>query len=133
MRVRIECTLQVRYPSPLGGSSSYEEKKMHSYLHAAIAAPLNGRERARLDEKRRNLIFGVASGLLVVLCWAGWVVATRFAVTTSLRPFDVAFLRYFVASAILTPVLLRQGLGLRQIGVRRTLVLVCGAGLPFLL
>src|SRR5262249_12127390 len=85
------------------------------------------------DQKRRNLILGVASGLLVVLCWAGWVVATRFAVTTSLRPFDIAFLRYFVASAVLTPVLLRQGLGLRQIGVRRTLMLVCGAGLPFLL
>jgi drug/metabolite transporter (DMT)-like permease len=105
---------------------------MSNYSRAALAAPLNRQERAQPDEMRRNLILGAASGLIVVLCWAGWVVATRFAVTTSLRPFDVAFLRYFVASAILTPVLLREGLGLRQIGAKRTLVLVCGAGLPFL-
>src|SRR5262245_24050316 len=106
---------------------------MATYPHASIATLLNGRELAQSDEKRRNLILGVASGLLVVLCWAGWVVATRFAVTTDLRPFDIAFLRYLAPSAILAPVLVRHGLGLRQIGVGRTLVLVCGAGLPFLL
>jgi drug/metabolite transporter (DMT)-like permease len=106
---------------------------MSSYQHASAAAPLNWRDLVRPDEKQRNLILGVASGLLVVLCWAGWVVATRFAVTTSLRPFDIAFLRYLVASVILIPVLLRQGLGFRRIGVRRALVLVFGAGLPFLL
>ena len=71
--------------------------------------------------------------MVVVLCWAGWVVATRFAVTTQLRPYDIAFLRYLVASAILMPVLFRHGFGIRQIGLRRAAVLVCGAGLPFLL
>jgi len=71
--------------------------------------------------------------VVVVLCWAGWVVATRFAVTTQLRPYDIAFLRYLVASAILMPVLFRHGFGIRQIGLRRAAVLVCGAGLPFLL
>jgi drug/metabolite transporter (DMT)-like permease len=106
---------------------------MGTYQRASITAPFSGRELVQWDEKQWNLILGVASGLLVVLCWAGWVVATRFAVTTDLRPFDIAFLRYLVSSAILTPVLLRQGLGLRRIGIRRTLVLVCGAGLPFLL
>ena len=81
------------------------------------------------SERRRNLYLGVGSGLLVVLCWAGWIVATRFGVTTHLTPFDIAFLRYAVASAILAPVLIRQGFGVRQIGLRRTLVIVSGAGL----
>jgi drug/metabolite transporter (DMT)-like permease len=97
-----------------------------------VAAPFGARARARWSDKK-NLYLGVGSGLLVVLCWAGWVVATRSGVTSHLRPFDIAFLRYFVASVILAPVLYRQGFGLRQIGMTRTLVLVSGAGLPFLL
>jgi drug/metabolite transporter (DMT)-like permease len=83
--------------------------------------------------EKRNLYLGVGSGLLVVLCWASWIVATRFGVTTHLTPFDIAFLRYVVASAILAPVLLLRGFGVRQIGLWRTLVLVSGAGLPYLL
>ena len=106
---------------------------MANHTDLIIAAPLPSRGFAQRDAGRRNRVLGVASGLLVVLCWAGWVVATRFAVTTQLRPFDIAFVRYLVASAILAPVLFRHGLGFRQIGVRRTLVLVAGAGLPFLL
>jgi len=101
--------------------------------HADLAVATRARGFAQFDARRRNLVLGVASGLVVVLCWAGWVVATRFAVTTHLRPSDIAFLRYLVASLLLTPVLVRRGFGLRQIGVRRTAVLVCGAGLPFVL
>jgi drug/metabolite transporter (DMT)-like permease len=92
-----------------------------------------GRQLFPCDGGRRNLILGVASGLVVVVCWAGWIVATRFAVTTHLGPYDIAFLRYLVSSVLLAPVLMREGLGLRRIGVWNTLVLVCGAGLPFLL
>jgi drug/metabolite transporter (DMT)-like permease len=90
-------------------------------------------QRIRPDGERRNLVLGVASGLVVAVCWAGWVVATRFAVTSHLEPFDVAVLRYLVPSVLLAPVLLREGLGIRRIGVGRTLLLVSGAGLPFLL
>jgi drug/metabolite transporter (DMT)-like permease len=103
-----------------------------TYLNT-ISAPVTVHGEAQSRSKRRNLYLGVAAGLLVVVCWAGWVVATRFAVTTHLRPIDIAFLRYLVASVLLAPVLLRHGLGLRQIGLRRISVLVCGAGLPFLL
>jgi drug/metabolite transporter (DMT)-like permease len=106
---------------------------MATYQNLAVARPLDGRTLTPSAENRRNLVIGLASGLLVVLCWAGWVVATRLAVTSHLHPVDIAFLRYLVASAILAPVLIRHGIGLRQIGVRRILVLVCGAGLPFLL
>src|SRR5262245_28794768 len=105
---------------------------MHAYRDT-IAALLPSLDRLQADDQRRNLYLGVAAGLLVVVCWASWVVATRFAVTTHLRPIDVAFLRYLVASALLAPVLFRHGLGIRQIGLKRIAVLVCGAGLPFLL
>jgi drug/metabolite transporter (DMT)-like permease len=94
-------------------------------LHPTKAAPS--------DPERRNLYLGVGAGLLVVLCWAGWAIATRFAVTTHLRPIDVAFIRYFVASVFLFGVLRRRGFGPRQVGLGRTAVMVFGAGLPFVL
>ncbi len=99
----------------------------------ALSGPLRAAHAAPANAERRNLHLGIAAGLLVVVCWAGWVIATRFAVTTHLRPIDVAFLRYLVPTALLAPVLWRHGLGLRQIGLKRTLLLVTGAGLPFLL
>jgi len=106
---------------------------MANPMNIVIAVPAGSRAMTRNAAGRRNLILGVTSGLLVVLCWAGWVVATRFAVTTHLRPVDVAFLRYLVPAVVLLPVLLRRGFGPRQIGVMHTAMLVAGAGLPFLL
>jgi len=82
---------------------------------------------------RRGAAIGILYGMLVVLMWSSWVVATRFAVTTQLTPYDVAFIRYIVASAILSPILFRHGFALRKIGLRRTAVLACGAGVPFLI
>lgn len=106
---------------------------MPNSTNIVIALPAGACAVTRNIADRRNLILGVVSGLLVVLCWAGWVVATRFAVTTQLRPVDVAFLRYLVPAVVLLPVLVRRGFGPRQIGVARTAMLVTGAGLPFLL
>ena len=100
---------------------------------SALSGPLQATHAAQADTDRRNLFLGIGAGLLVAICWAGWVIATRFAVTTHLRPVDVAFVRYLVPTALLAPVLWRHGLGLRQIGLKRTLLLVGGAGLPFLL
>lgn len=82
---------------------------------------------------RRTLARGVLCGLAVALIWAGWSVATRFAVTTSLGPQDVTFLRFGVSAVLLWPVLLGHRLDLRQIGVSRLLVMIVGAGAPFML
>lgn len=76
---------------------------------------------------------GVLCGLAVALIWSSWSVATRFAVTTSLGPHDVTFLRFGVSALLLWPILMRKGLGLHQIGVGRLLVMVLGAGVPFML
>jgi drug/metabolite transporter (DMT)-like permease len=98
-----------------------------------VAGPARAYQPIQADGERQNLVLGVASGLLVAVCWAGWVVATRFGVTAQLGPYDVAFLRYGVGSILLAPVLFREGLGIRRIGVPQTLLMVAGAGLPFLL
>jgi len=98
----------------------------------ALPARLGAADAASRAEKR-NLYLGIGAGLLVVACWATWAVATRFAVTTHLGPLDVALLRYLVSSLFLAPVLWRHGLGLRALGVGGTLLLVGGAGLPFVL
>lgn len=76
---------------------------------------------------------GVVCGLAVALIWSSWSVATRFAVTTGLGPHDVTFLRFGISSLVLWPILVRNGLGLRRIGAWRLLVMVAGAGVPFML
>jgi drug/metabolite transporter (DMT)-like permease len=82
---------------------------------------------------RSSVTVGAMCGLAVALIWAGWSVATRFAVTTNLGPQDVTFLRFGVSAVFLWPVLVRNGLGLRRIGVTRMLVMIVGAGAPFML
>ncbi|WP_047787518.1 DMT family transporter [Variovorax paradoxus] len=72
-------------------------------------------------------------GLAVALIWSSWSVATRFAVTTTLGPHDVTFLRFGVSALLLWPILARKGLGLAQIGVVRLLAMVLGAGVPFMM
>lgn len=76
---------------------------------------------------------GVLCGLAVALIWSSWSVATRFAVTSSMGPHDVTFLRFGVSALLLWPILVRKGLGLRQIGLVRLLVMVGAAGVPFML
>ena len=84
-------------------------------------------------KKRAGMGWGVACGLAVALIWSSWSVATRHAVTTSLGPHDVTFLRFGVSALLLWPILLRKGLGLQQVGLARLLVMVAGAGVPFML
>lgn len=76
---------------------------------------------------------GVACGLMTALIWSTWAIATRHAVTSSLGPGDVTFLRFAVSGLLLLPVL---WLGRHQLrGVRPLLLLamVTGAGAPFML
>lgn len=82
---------------------------------------------------RQTLVLGVLCGLAVALIWASWSVATRFAVTTNLGPHDVTFLRFGVSALLLWPILARKGLGIEQIGIVRLLVMVLGAGVPFMM
>jgi drug/metabolite transporter (DMT)-like permease len=71
------------------------------------------------------------AALFAVILGAGWHVATRLGVTTSLHPVDLAVLRYGVPAILLAPLLFRTGL--LPAGVHRgwLALAVCGAGLPF--
>lgn len=85
-------------------------------------------------DARRNIALGILSGLATALIWAGWAIATRFAVTTTLAPYDVTFLRFSVSALFLWPILFRHGIaGLNKIGLLRAVVMVVGAGAPFML
>ena len=90
-------------------------------------------EEAGAPAARQSLVIGVFCGLAVALIWSSWSVATRFAVTTSLGPHDVTFLRFGVSALFLWPVLARKGLGVAQIGMVRLSIMVLGAGVPFML
>ena len=83
--------------------------------------------------RRRSVWIGALCGLAVALIWSSWTVATRAAVTHVLGPADLAFLRFGVSGLLLWPVLARKGLGLRQLRRSHTLVMLAGAGLPFML
>jgi drug/metabolite transporter (DMT)-like permease len=80
----------------------------------------------------RTLGLGVASGLAVALIWSGWSVATRFAMTSSLGPADVTFLRFGVSALFLWPILMRNRIDLERIGPLPLAVMVVGAGVPFM-
>src|SRR5688500_13630992 len=81
----------------------------------------------------RTVTIGILFGLATALGWAGWAVATRFAMTTTLAPHDVTFLRYAVSCLFLLPVVVRNGFAVRRIGAVRLVVMVVGAGAPFML
>jgi drug/metabolite transporter (DMT)-like permease len=76
---------------------------------------------------------GAAWGLFAISIWVGWILLTRYGVTTSLSPYDLVALRFAFAGLVLLPVVIKRGLGLRQVGVKKWLVIVCCAGVPYVL
>lgn len=76
---------------------------------------------------------GALFGLSAALIWAGWSVATRFAVTTELSVLDEPLLRFGVPAALLLPLVIRRGLALDRLGWSGLAILVVGGGAPYAL
>lgn len=57
----------------------------------------------------RGAVPAYLAGALAVLIWAGWIVATRFAVTEAVHPVVLANFRYGLPALVLAPVWLRRG------------------------
>jgi drug/metabolite transporter (DMT)-like permease len=79
----------------------------------------------------RNLLLGLGAALGAALIGAGWQIASRHGVTTTLGPLELAVLRYGVPALVLAPLL--RGVGLVPRGLPRPVLamLVLGGGLPF--
>ena len=78
-----------------------------------------------------HLAVGMGCALAAALLGTGWQLATRYGVTSTLGPWEIAVLRYAVPAAVLLPLWAR--IGWKPAGMRWThlLLLVAGGGLPF--
>src|SRR5215470_15934903 len=85
------------------------------------------------DPTTSRYVRGALSGIAAVTIWAGWIVAARLGVKTSLTPWDIAAIRFAVAGVILAPVLLRRGFALDRLGWARLSAIVIGGGAPMVL
>lgn len=77
-----------------------------------------------------NLVIGCAAALLAAVLGAGWQLATRHGVTTTLGPYDMALLRYGIPALVLLPLWWRLGLRPARLTWAQLGWLVLG-GLPF--
>ena len=82
---------------------------------------------------RASYLRGAAWGLFAISIWVGWILLTRYGVTTTLSPYDITALRFATAGLLLAPVVYKQGLGIERIGLKTWLIIVAGAGLPYVL
>ena len=82
---------------------------------------------------RAKYLHGAAWGLFAISIWVGWILLTRYGVTTTLSPYDITALRFGTAGILLAPVVYNRGLGVGSVGLKRWLVIVIGAGLPYVL
>ncbi len=82
-------------------------------------------------DRSTSILIGITGWVLAVVIASGWQLATRFGVSTSLQPMDLALLRYVIPSLILAPLLFRHGFFPKTDTRWLVPVMVLGAGFPF--
>jgi drug/metabolite transporter (DMT)-like permease len=82
---------------------------------------------------RADYLRGAAWGVFAISIWVGWILLTRYGVTTSLSPYDISALRFACAGLLLAPIVWRDGWGIQRIGLRLWLIICAGAGVPYVL
>jgi drug/metabolite transporter (DMT)-like permease len=87
----------------------------------------------RVAVPRATYLIGALWGLFAISIWVGWILLTRFGVTTSLSPFDITALRFGCAGALLLPIVIRDGFAVHQVGFPLLGVICAGAGVPYVL
>lgn len=75
---------------------------------------------------------GYAGGVVTVLIWAAWMLATRQSAATPLTSVDIGLIRFGIPALVLAPVWWRTGLMPRGIPLRILLPMVAGSGIVFL-
>jgi drug/metabolite transporter (DMT)-like permease len=82
---------------------------------------------------RANYWQGAMWGIFAISIWVGWILLTRYAVTTSLSPVDITALRFACAGLLLAPIVIKRGFGMRLLGFKTWFVICFGAGVPYVL
>lgn len=78
-------------------------------------------------------LLGYAGFVTAFLIWAGWIVATRQAMTERVDPLVLAFFRNGLPALILAPVWLRRGIIPRGAPLGPVMMMTLGWGMPFTL
>lgn len=81
--------------------------------------------------QNRAFVFGILAGLLACLIGAGWQIATRYGVTSSLTPIDLSLFRYAIPALLLLPFWRKEAFVPSGVPVYLIVLMVLGAGLPF--
>jgi len=80
-----------------------------------------------------DYVRGALYGLAAVSIWAGWIVASRLGLRTSLTPYDITAIRFGVAGLIVLPYLVRKGLAFDRLGWIGLVAILIGGGAPMVL
>lgn len=94
---------------------------------------VSGRYDTAMRSRNSTYLKGAVYGVAAASIWAGWSAITRLAVTTALDAWDIAALRFGVAGVLLLPTVVRRGLALDRLGWTGLVLLVAGAGVPYVL
>ena len=80
-----------------------------------------------------SISLGIAAAIGASVIGSAWQIASRHAVTTTLDPISLAFLRYCIPTLLLLPLVWKTGLLPKQVSKTKLAILVAGGGLPFVL
>lgn len=85
---------------------------------------------------RADYIRGALWGLSAISIWVGWILYTRVGVTSvvsKMSPYDLVALRFTCAGLVMLPIVWRKGFAIERMGIVNWLLVVCGAGVPYVL
>lgn len=76
---------------------------------------------------------GVTSALATVCIWAGWLIATRYAMTSSFTAVDIGLLRFVVPFVLLSPIWIKKGIWPKGLSLVNGLLMMTGSGAVYTL
>ena len=82
----------------------------------------------RATSATESRLVGVTSALATVFIWAGWLIATRYAMTSNFTAVDIGLLRFVVPFVLLAPIWLRKGIWPKGLSIANGLLMLAGSG-----
>jgi drug/metabolite transporter (DMT)-like permease len=79
--------------------------------------------------RNKTRLLGILSACTVVLIWSGWIVSSRWGITTHFSPIDLTWLRFATATVITLPLSLRYSW--KTLPLRKALIISMGCGFPY--